>query len=279
MECPRCRLISPEGSLRCDCGFSFETRSVDSPLDHKTITFSSSIRTAAEALLVTLGWGLLIVTAAWGHERWYRWVAQSLQLSDGRTARFTGDPKNILFFAMAISLFPQVDRWLTSFIDRQTGDEMTRMILILVFAISLWSAQTFVWLKIWRWAVSGISLSSGTVLHFDGGAIACFGWVCVGNLLAGLLLPTRGLILLAYPPLFQWSGRWWTSHVHSEHHRLRFVGSLGQTWWRTIAALVFSIPLITIPIVLVWLYKWGAANIRIESERGSTRASTLTSSS
>src|SRR5262249_770015 len=29
MECPRCRLTNPEGSLRCDCGFNFDTQAVD----------------------------------------------------------------------------------------------------------------------------------------------------------------------------------------------------------------------------------------------------------
>jgi len=234
------------------------------------MTFSSSNGAAAEALLASLGWALLIVTAAWAYTRQYRWLAQGLRVSDGTTARFTGDPKSIWFFAMTVGLFPQVDRWLMSIINRQIDDKTIRMIVILVLVLSLWSAQTLVWLKVWRWAVTGIALSSGTVLHFDGGAIACFGLVSLGNLLAALIPPTHALILLALPPLFQWYARWWISHVHSERRRLRFVGSLAQTWWRTLAALVFSIPVITIPVVIVWLKKWAAANIWIESENSST---------
>jgi hypothetical protein len=277
MECPQCRLSSPEGSLRCNCGFSFETKSVDSPLDRRTVTFSSSIGAAA-ALLASLGWALLIVTAAWAYARQYRWLAQGLQVSDGTTAQFTGDPKNIWFFAMSAGLFQQVDRWLTPIINRQASDETTRMILILIFALSLWSAQTVVWLKIWRWAVAGVSPSSGAALHFDGGAAACFGWVCLGNLLAALLLPTRGLILLGLPPLFLWYARWWISHVHSERRRLRFVASLTDMWWRTLAAMVLSILLITIPIAAVWFTKWVVDNIWIESEKRHNIAPTLTAS-
>jgi hypothetical protein len=43
-------------------------------------------------------------------------------------------------------------------------------------------------------------------------------------------------------------------------------------WWRTLAAVVFSIPLLTVPAVLVWINKWGAANILIEAceRRGNT---------
>jgi hypothetical protein len=233
--------------------------------DHKTMTFSSSIGAAAGALLASLGWGLLIVTAARAYARQYSWLAQSLQLSDGTTARFTGDPKKIWFLAMTVGLLPQVHRWLTPVISRQLGDEAARTIVLLIFMLVLCSAQTVVYLEICTWAVSGISLSSGTVLHFDGGAMPCFGFVCVGNLLGALLLPTRGLILLALPPLSVWSLRWGLSHVHSERRRLRFVGSLAQTSWRSFAAMAFSIPLLTIPAVVVWINKWGAANILVES--------------
>jgi hypothetical protein len=31
MQCPKCRLISPPGAERCDCGYSFVTRTVDRP--------------------------------------------------------------------------------------------------------------------------------------------------------------------------------------------------------------------------------------------------------
>jgi hypothetical protein len=82
----------------------------------------------------------------------------------------------------------------------------------------------------------------------------------------------RGLILLVLPPVFLWNARWWIGHVHSERRRLRFVASLTQMWWRTLAAMVFSIPLISIPIVVVWFTKWGAVNILIEpcERRGNT---------
>ena len=31
MECPRCKLISPMGAKRCDCGFDFETGTITGP--------------------------------------------------------------------------------------------------------------------------------------------------------------------------------------------------------------------------------------------------------
>lgn len=54
----------------------------------------------------------------------------------------------------------------------QTNDGSARLLLIGTFLLCLWSAKTIVGLKILRWMVAGISLSSGIILDFDGGGIA-----------------------------------------------------------------------------------------------------------
>jgi hypothetical protein len=234
--------------------------------EHTTVSFSSSTGEAASAILAAFGWAILIVTTAWGYARLYSWQCQSLRFSDGTTARFTGNPKTIWFSAMLIALMPQADTWVTRIIVKQTDDGAARTALIWVFLLCLWFAWAVIWLKVSRWFVGGISLSSGTGLSFDGGIGACFGISCGSYLFGALILPTYGLILLAFPLLTHWSIHWWIGHVHSEQKRLRFVGSLAQTWWRILTAMMFSILIVTIPSAMVWLCNWGTANIRIESE-------------
>jgi hypothetical protein len=272
MVCPRCNLINPEGSLHCDCGFHFDMTPTATSLGTTTLSFVSSTGEAARAIVSTFGWAILIVTLAWGYARMNRWLCDSLRFSDGTTARFIADPKRIWFVAMLVGLFPQMDKWVTRIIVSQTDEGSARSALFWIFLLGFWSAQTIVWLKIWKWMVVGISLSSGIIFDFDGGAITSFGMVSVSNILAALLLPTRGLILLAFVPLMYWYIRWWIGHVHSGYQRLRFVGSLGQAWWRILAAMIISVLIVTIPWVMIWIYKWVIANIRIESEERSVRA-------
>lgn len=166
MECPQCGLITPEGSLRCDCGFSCETKGVDRLPVGRTIKFSSSIGSAAEALWVSFGFALLFVMAAWAYARQYRWIAQSLQLSDGTTVRFEGDPKKIWFIPITFVLLSALDRWLTGITYSHIDGEAIQMILSLVLILGLYSAETAMVLKLLRWLISDIALSSGTVLFF-----------------------------------------------------------------------------------------------------------------
>ena len=34
MECPNCKLVSPPGSVRCDCGYAFLTGTISAPTQH-----------------------------------------------------------------------------------------------------------------------------------------------------------------------------------------------------------------------------------------------------
>ena len=40
-KCPQCGLLSPPDAINCDCGYNFQTKNQDKPLDAKYITEAS----------------------------------------------------------------------------------------------------------------------------------------------------------------------------------------------------------------------------------------------
>lgn len=50
MDCPRCKLISPPTAKRCDCGYDFETKTVDASYSPQGMP--KEIRTALVVLVV-----------------------------------------------------------------------------------------------------------------------------------------------------------------------------------------------------------------------------------
>ena len=50
MNCPRCKLINPDTALRCDCGYDFESKTVERP--YFTQDLPTGIRTYLKVLLV-----------------------------------------------------------------------------------------------------------------------------------------------------------------------------------------------------------------------------------
>jgi hypothetical protein len=58
MDCPRCKLISPDTALRCDCGYDFESKTVRKPYFKQDLP--KEIRTF---LIFLVGWNALVAFA------------------------------------------------------------------------------------------------------------------------------------------------------------------------------------------------------------------------
>src|SRR5215813_7928728 len=56
MECPNCKLISPPNSMRCDCGYDFQSGTAE-----ENRTFSTSVKTGLGTILKAVAGGAGLV--------------------------------------------------------------------------------------------------------------------------------------------------------------------------------------------------------------------------
>ena len=80
IKCPRCGLFNPDTAQRCDCGYDFETRTVNSayfkqelPREFKTyLILTITLNVAASAIAVASGaFGRILLAGAWSGVIWW----------------------------------------------------------------------------------------------------------------------------------------------------------------------------------------------------------------
>jgi uncharacterized membrane protein YjgN (DUF898 family) len=182
---------------------------------------------------------------AWVYVAACRWFCRNLTFSDGSTAEFSGKASQILGW-WALLILVGWPRW-HEFLDYPA-----------VLGAVFWLAGMLASLGLLRWFVKHVELSSGSQLHFTGGLGEYIGW----EVLLGLSV----LTIIGWAWILAAMYRWMARHTESETRALRFHGEGPQILWRTLATLLFCIPVVTIPWAFLWYTRWLVGNTTIEGQ-------------
>ena len=189
---------------------------------------------------------LLGIAGVWLFEAACRWFCGNIWLSDGDTAGFSGMGAEIL-------------GWWTLWIlcGRHWGlDKLPENLLeFALYFVGIWAS-----LNILRWIVRNVALSSGRRFVFTGGYRELLGY--------HILFLVSMLTIIGWAWVLAAMFRWMASNTASEDAVLEFHGEGFEVLWRTLGAILFCIPVVTIPWAWVWYTRWLVRTTTIEANVG-----------
>jgi uncharacterized membrane protein YjgN (DUF898 family) len=194
---------------------------------------------------VDLGAIAIGFAGAWVYAAACRWFCRNLVFSDGATADFSGRAGQIL-------------GWWALWILVGWRGWHEFLVYAVFFEVAFWLVGLVVSLALTRWFTEHVELSSGTRFRFTGGFWELAAW----EVLLGLSV----LTIIGWAWVLAGMYRWFARHTESKTRALRFHGEGPQILWRTLATLLFSIPVVTIPWAFLWYTRWLVGNTTIEGQ-------------
>jgi hypothetical protein len=126
---------------------------------------------------------------------------------------------------------------------------------IALFFLGLWGT-----LNILRWLVGHVEFSSSRRFSFLGTYVELLQWE--------ILLALSVLTVIGWAWVLAAMCRWMARNTRGDDIALRFHGVGQQILWRTVVAILFSIPIVTIPWVWLWYARWLVRNTTMEGQLG-----------
>lgn len=197
-------------------------------------------------LLLSMPATLLIVPLAWVTAGAARWICRKTRFSDGTSIEFRGTGGDVVVwhvFAVLILAGLIV-------LIREAAGNPTATLLVLVSGCAL---LTYILLMLAKWFVYNLKIEPGPAVSFHGSYLALLGW----HLLNLALVCT--LVGWAWSVAAQF--RWVAENVKGRGLRFQFLGKGHEILWRTLAAALGSVLIVTIPWLKVWWLRWLAANL------------------
>jgi hypothetical protein len=205
-------------------------------------------------LLLALFSSILIVPLAWTFAAFCRWFCRNLRFGDGASAEFTGKGIEVLVwillsFLAGLSWTPIVVHWRPpwTLIALHWGP---LSIQPLDFVIG-----PLIALMILRWLARSVQLSGGPALRFEGSYLGCFGYEVLGALSILTIIGWAWVTASWY--------RWVARRTRGEGIVIGFDGTGGEILWRTLATVLGSLLIVTIPWVFMWYLRWLVSQVTI----------------
>lgn len=206
-----------------------------------------------------LGWillsilsAILVIPLAWTTAAICRWFCRNLRFSDGTTVSFTGTGPEILGW-MLLSVFLSVPGFMVHAFHTPT-------LLQLPWQIGGFFLGPLINLFILRWLVRNLRLSSGPPLDFDGSYAGYLGY----QILIGLSV----LTIIGWAWVMASFYNWMAEHTRGKGIAFHFNGTGWEILWRIVAAVLGSIPIVTIPWIWMWYTRWLVSCVTITRGAG-----------
>ena len=173
---------------------------------------------------------LLVIPTGWGIASLARWYVRNLGFSDGSRAWFEGTGWQIWWYYVVLGVLGVLRRY-----------------YLVVFLPSIF-AEAWVNLTVLRWFVGNTRLSSGAGARFTGSY-----WPFLGF---SVLLTLSIFTIIGWAWVLAGFMEWICRHLFIGDRQGAFHGSALHLLWRGFAALLGSLPIVTIPWMWVWFVKW-----------------------
>jgi len=248
MICPNCA-ASLEGAPplcpRCGHPILEDDRTV-------ALSFDGEPVEALGWMLLSIVSAIVIVPLAWTLAAFGRWFCRHLHFSDGTAVAFTGEALEVLGW-MALTALLSLPNGLLSVMHSPVP-------VLVVFEIGMVFVAVQVQLSILRWIVRHLELSKGPELHFSGSYSGYLGY--------HVLIAVSVLTIIGWAWALASYYGWVADHIRGKGVAFRCEVEGWDVLWRMVAAILGSIPILTIPWVWTWYTRWLASNISMTRGAG-----------
>lgn len=226
-----------------------ETVPVEQPAHDGGIDFdftAGALGLFGRSLLAGIGM-ILIVPAPWVVCWYYEWLFSVVQGRWGSRLEFRGTPGSVwvLTTLYGVLIVANIAYGAT----QEQGETNV------AFDIGFQLASLVLGWALWRWMVSQLELN-GARLRLGASLLGYVGWMLL------LYLSIITIIGWAWVTVFFY--RWLAGTVDGAPGRFGFKGEGHQILWRTLAMILFMLPVLTIPWAIRWYMAWLVEQITYE---------------